>query len=123
MSSEIESKISGVLVKNVVKISNQYMQNELLSKGYGEKYEKEFFLNSFETLYLTYIKKLKVSKAKKNILFDELIQIYKKNENDVFTKFLIYRDLRNHGYVVKNGFGFDSDFLVYTKGHFGKNGA
>ena len=106
MSSEIESKISGVLVKNVVKISNQYMQNELLSKGYGEKYEKEFFLNSFETLYLTYIKKLKVSKAKKNILFDELIQIYKKNENDVFTKFLIYRD-----------------FLVYTKGHFGKNGA
>ena len=30
MSSEIESKISGVLVKNVVKISNQYMQNELL---------------------------------------------------------------------------------------------
>ena len=41
MSSEIESKISGELVKNVVKISNQYMQNELLSKGYGEKYEKE----------------------------------------------------------------------------------
>ena len=43
--------------------------------------------------------------------------------NGFFTKFLIYRDLRNHGYVVKNGFGFDSDFLVYTKGHFGKNGA
>jgi len=123
MSSEIESKISGELVKNVVKISNQYMQNELLSKGYGEKYEKEFFLNSFETLYLTYIKKLKVSKAKKNILFDELIQIYKKNENDVFTKFLIYRDLRNHGYVVKNGFGFDSDFRVYEKGNYGKKDA
>ena len=55
MSSEIESKISGELVKNTVKISNQYMQNELLSKGYGEKYEKEFFLNSFETVSYTHL--------------------------------------------------------------------
>ena len=121
MSFEIESKISGKLVGNTVKILNQSMQNELLSKGYGEKYKKEFILSSFETLYLVYIKKLKVSKIKKNISFDELIQICKKYESDIFTKFLIYRDLRNRGYVVKNGFGFDSDFLVYEKGHFGQN--
>ena len=112
MSFEIESKISGKLVGNTVKILNQSMQNELLSKGYGEKYKKEFILSSFETLYLVYIKKLKVSKIKKNISFDELIQICKKYESDIFTKFLIYRDLRNRCYVVKNGFGFDSDFLV-----------
>ena len=121
MSFEIEYKISGKLVGNTVKILNQSMQNELLSKGYGEKYKKEFILSSFETLYLVYIKKLKVSKIKKNISFDELIQICKKYESDIFTKFLIYRDLRNRGYVVKNGFGFDSDFLVYEKGHFGQN--
>ena len=40
MSFEIESKISGKLVGNTVKILNQSMQNELLSKGYGEKYKK-----------------------------------------------------------------------------------
>ena len=92
------------------------MQNELLSRGYGEKYEKEFVLNSFESLYLSYIKKLKVFRSKKNISFDELINIYKKNDDDIFTKFLIYRDMRNRGYIVKNGFGFGSDFLVYEKG-------
>ena len=122
MSFEIESKISGKLVGNTVKILNQSMQNELLSKGYGEKYKKEFILSSFETLYLVYIKKLKVSKIKKNISFDELIQICKKYESDIFTKFLIYRDLRNRGYIVKSGFGFGSDFLVYEKGHFGRKG-
>ena len=38
-------------------------------------------------------------------------------------KFLIYRDIRNRGYIVKKGFGFGSDFLVYEKGQFGQKGA
>ena len=36
---------------------------------------------------------------------------------------MIYRDLRNRGYVVKDGFGFGSDFRVYERGHFGEKGA
>ena len=123
MSFEMESQINGKLIKDSVKILDQSIQNELLSKGYGEKYDNEFILTSFEILYLSYTKKLRVLKTKKNISFDDLMQIYKKNESDIFTKFLIYRDLRNRGYVVKNGFGFGSDFLVYEKGHFGQKGA
>ena len=80
MSFEIESKITGELLKNSVIISNRSIQNELLSRGYGEKYEKELILNSFETLYLSYIKKLRVLKKKKNMSFDQLLQIYKKND-------------------------------------------
>jgi hypothetical protein len=39
MSFEIESKITGELLKNSVVILNQSVQNELLSRGYGEKCE------------------------------------------------------------------------------------
>ena len=46
-----------------------------------------------------------------------------KYDNDILTKFFIYRDLRTRGYVVKDGFGFGSDFLVYERGHFGEKGA
>ena len=99
------------------------MQNELFLKGYGEKYEKDFILNSIESLYLSYIKKLKVSRAKKNISFDDLLSNYKKIDNDIFKKFLIYMAIRNRGYIVKKGFGFGSDFLVYEKGQFGQKGA
>jgi|TARA_B110000014_G_C20065654_1_gene555363 tRNA-intron endonuclease len=123
MTFEVESPIRGKLVKNSVKILDQSVQNELLSKGYGEKYENEFILNSFEILYLSYISKLKVSKTKKNISFDNLLELYKQDEDDILTKFLIYRDLRTRGYVVKNGFGFGSDFLIYEKGYFGQKGA
>ena len=123
MTFEIESEITGKLVKNSVKITSKSIQNELLLKGYGEKFDGDFILNSFEILYLTYIKKLKISKMNKNIPFDELMNIYKKNEDDIFTKFLVYRDLRTRGYVTKKGFGFGSDFLVYDKGNFGQKGA
>ena len=124
MSFEVESEITGKLIKNAVSILDQSIQNELLSKGYGERYDDdEFILNSFETLYLLYIKKLQVLKTTKKVSFDSLMQLYKKDEHDVFTKFLIYRDLRNRGYVARKGFGFGSDFLVYEKGQFGKRGA
>ena len=124
MSFEVESEITGKLIKNAVSILDQSIQNELLSKGYGERYDDdEFILNSFETLYLLYIKKLQVLKTTKKVSFDSLMQLYKEDEHDIFTKFLIYRDLRNRGYVARKGFGFGSDFLVYEKGQFWKKGA
>jgi len=46
-----------------------------------------------------------------------------KNNEDALTKFLIYRDLRTRGYIVKDGFGFGSDFRVYERGHFKEKGA
>ena len=37
MSFEVESEITGKLIKNTVKILDQSIQNELLSKGFGER--------------------------------------------------------------------------------------
>ena len=48
MSLEVESQITGKLVKNSVNIPNKLMQNALLSKGYGEKYEKACFRYGFD---------------------------------------------------------------------------
>ena len=61
MSFDLGSHVSGELVKNTVKIKDPSMQNVLLLKGYGQKFDKEFILNSYESLYLTYTKKLRIS--------------------------------------------------------------
>ena len=53
----------------------------------------------------------------------QLIQKYTQKDDDTLTRFLLYRDLRTKGYVVKDGFGFDSDFRVYEKGNYGKKDA
>ena len=122
MSIEKDS-IQGVLIKNQSLILDPDIQQELEQKGYGEMEKNKLLLKPFESLYLLYTDKLKIFKGKKNINFDSLLQIYKKQDEDILTQFLVYRDLRTRGYTVKDGFGFGSDFRVYGKGDFGEKGA
>ncbi len=115
--------VHGEMKSDQTCISDKKMIHELEQKGYGEIEKEQLFLKSFETLYLLYSKKLILKKGKKQIDFDFFMNICHKTNSDVLTQFLIYRDLRNRGYVVKDGFGFGSDFRVYERGHFGEKGA
>ena len=122
MSIEKDS-IQGVLIKNQSVILDPDIQQDLERKGYGEMEKNQLILKPFESLYLLYTDKLKIFKGKKNIDFDSLLQIYRKQNEDILTQFLVYRDLRTKGYTVKDGFGFGSDFRVYAKGDYGEKGA
>ncbi|AJM93119.1 MULTISPECIES: tRNA-intron lyase [Nitrosopumilus] len=115
--------VKGILVSDQACISDGDMVHELELKGYGEIEKEKLFLKQFETLYLLYTSKLILKKGKKQIDFDSFMNICQKTDSEILTKFLIYRDLRNRGYVVKDGFGFGSDFRVYERGHFGEKGA
>jgi tRNA-intron endonuclease len=120
--AELESKIEGILVKDHLLVSDKCMQHILEQKGFGEMTKKKFFLKPFESLYLLYADKLKISKGKHEVNFDHLMAECIKFDGDAFTKFLIYRDLKTRGYVAKNGFGFGTDFRVYEKGQYGEKG-
>ena len=115
--------VNGILVSDQACIANKNMIHELELKGYGEIEKEKLFLKQFETLYLLYTNKLVLKKGKKQIDFDFFMNTCQKTDSEILTKFLIYRDLRNRGYVVKDGFGFGSDFRVYERGHFGEKGA
>ena len=123
MSTEADPEIQGVLIKNQTIILEPNRQQELEQKGYGEIEKDKLFLKSFESLYLLYTGILTIFKGKKNINFNSFLQICKKQDDTILTKFLVYRDLRTRGYTVKDGFGFGSDFRVYGKGDFGEKGA
>lgn len=115
--------VEGTLVSDQTKISDNEMIHELELKGFGEQEKDGYFLKPFETLYLLYTDKLVLKKIKKKIDFNAMMDIAQTDDSDILTKFLIYRDLRNRGYVVKDGFGFGSDFRVYERGQFGEKGA
>ena len=123
MSTEADPEIQGVLIKNQTIILEPNRQQELEQKGYGEIEKDKLFLKSFESLYLLYTGILVIFKGKKNINFNSFLQICKKQDDTILTKFLVYRDLRTRGYTIKDGFGFGSDFRVYGKGDFGEKGA
>jgi len=115
--------VTGDLISDQACISDKTMIHELDLKGFGEIEKEKLFLKQFETLYLLYTKRLILKKGKKQIDFDSLMGLCQKTDHEILTKFLIYRDLRNRGYVVKDGFGFGSDFRVYERGQFGEKGA
>ena len=123
MSNESDPEIQGVLIKNQTVVLEPNLQQQLRQKGYGEMEQSKLLLKSFESLYLLFTSRLALFRGKKNIDFDSYLQICKKQDKDILTKFLVYRDLRTKGYTVKDGFGFGSDFRVYGKGDFGEKGA
>ena len=116
-------EVTADLILDQTCISNKNMIHDLEQKGFGEIENDKLFLKSFETLYLLYTGKLLLKKNKKQIDFDTFMSICQKTNSEILTKFLIFRDLKTRGYVVKDGFGFGSDFRVYERGHFGEKGA
>ncbi|CDI05295.1 tRNA-intron lyase [Candidatus Nitrosotenuis uzonensis] len=123
MSNETEPTIEGILVDDHTLVSDRAVQNYLEQRGYGETRHDKFFLKPFESLYFLFYNKLVVTKSRKKMSFDQLLQVCTEFDQNALTKFLIYRDLRVRGYAVKDGFGFGSDFRVYERGQFGEKGA
>lgn len=118
-----EPHVAGTVTKDLTLIADPSMQHDLEIKGYGDYVNGRFILKPFESLYLLHCKRLDLKKAGKRIDFDTMMRVAKKFDSTIFTKFLIYRDLRFRGYTVKDGFGFGSDFRVYDRGRYGEKGA
>jgi len=103
----------------VVVVEQSERFGELEEVGYGERQGKAIRLKDFEALYLLYAKKLSVKDWKgKEVTFEEFAKANQARVKDSWTKFIIYRDLRSRGYVVKDGFGFGTDLRVYERGDF-----
>ncbi len=105
-----------------VVVEETRFQDELRTRGFGEKEDTRYLLKPYETLYLIHNKRL-VLNAQREHTFDSLIDLMAKHDKNIMTKFLIYRDLRSRGYVAKEGFGFGNDFRVYEKGEYEKKPA
>ncbi|MER5175458.1 MAG: tRNA-intron lyase [Candidatus Nitrosocosmicus sp.] len=100
-------------------VNETKFKDQLRNKGFGEVFNDEYILSSLETLYLLNNNKLKLV-GEKEYDFSSLLKILLKKDKKILTKYLIYRDLRSKGYVVKEGFGFGTDFRIYERGEYGK---
>ena len=122
-NSEFQNVIEGVLTKKcLIKIVDTKSQDQLRNKGYGDKQDNDYLLETYEALYLLYLNKLVVNNGSIGN-FGSLLKRVLKYDKEIVTRFLVYRDLRSRGYVVKEGFGFGADFRVYERGEYEKKRA
>jgi tRNA-intron endonuclease len=130
MSDKVESTIgpelrtTGVLVEKGVRITEKSSVDALSSRGYGTAENDELTLAFYEALYLSDKKLLEVvDKKGKELDFQSLLQCYEKADENAWFSYLVYRDLRSRGYVVRGGFGAGIDFRIYERGAYGTDAA
>jgi tRNA-intron endonuclease, archaea type len=120
----VEFRTNGVLAEKGVTISEQSNIDALSSRGYGILENKVFTLTYYESLYLLDKGMLEIKdpngKAKD---FQSLLHSYEAKDDNAWVNYLVYRDLRSRGYVVREGFGGGIDFRIYERGTYGKDTA
>lgn len=123
-SVPVEFRTSGVLAEKGVVVTEQSNIDALSSRGYGTLENKVFTLTFYESLYLLDKGMLEVKDAKgKTADFQSLLHCYEAQNENAWVNYLVYRDLRSRGYVVREGFGGGIDFRIYERGAYGKDTA
>jgi tRNA-intron endonuclease, archaea type len=123
-TTPVEFRTTGVLAEKGIIISEQGNIDALSSRGYGTLEKKVLTLTFYEALYLLDRGMLEVKDSKsKAIDFQSLLHYYSTQNKNGWVNYLVYRDLRSRGYVVREGFGSSIDFRMYERGTYGKDTA
>lgn len=104
------------LIKGRV-ITSEVESKKLYEKScFGEIVENRIEYSLIEALYLLEKNKIVVYSGKKPITFEGFLRKASKLDPNFYTKFIVYRDMRDRGYIVKTALKFGADFRVYAKG-------
>ena len=83
---------------------------------FGEQKEGKILYSIPEALYLVEKGKMQILTGKKKISFEKLMEKFQKEDAKIGTKYTVFRDMRNRGYIVKTALKFGAEFRVYDKG-------
>lgn len=83
---------------------------------FGEKKANNIEYSGLEALYLTETGKMQVHMKGKPIKFDKLLSKIKKKDKRIELKYVVFKDMRKKGYIIKTALKYGADFRVYDKG-------
>jgi tRNA-intron endonuclease len=115
---------SAVYTENGIVVPAQNEANSLYQDGYGSLLEERrlLTLQPFEALYL--MEKMKIAlideSSREKFVFRKLLWMSSAEDPVIWTRYIVYRDLRSRGFVARKGPGLGVDFLVYERGSYGK---
>lgn len=111
-SNAFKAVLSGELViSGAIEAKNLYGQSR-----FGEIINNKVCYSLVEALYLIERNKMNVYLGTKKLSFNTFMEQAAKREENFHTRYLVYKDLRNRGNIVKTALKYGADFRVYAKG-------
>ncbi len=108
----ISAYLSGEII-----YSNSSDAHSLYDKSrFGEKADGKIQYSFYEAIFLVEKEKMEIFSRNQKISHKELLGKISRFDKKVMVKYLVFKDLRNKGYIVKTALKFGADFRVYEKG-------
>jgi tRNA-intron endonuclease len=124
----VSEMIGGRLVDNRIVVWDISDSRALFGDGYygkpmgvpkpkGTDFDAPLVLDLIEGCYLVEKNKLKVKRMDgAAVPNEEIKRLCKRQYSDFDSKYIVFQDLRNRGYIVTPGIKFGCDFAVYERG-------
>ncbi len=111
--------IDGIFKNNKIEISNSPTAQSLYGKNYFGTLlpNNSLELDVLEALLLIERSRINIfDENKKEMTAEQILSIVVEEDPRIWVKYLVYRDLRQRGYMVRLGYGEGIDFRVYPRG-------
>ena len=109
--------IKAIFAGNKISSNTKIAQDLFASQRFGEQVGEKIQYSMAETLFLIESKKMELYDSKdKKIPGKKVINMFEKIDSKFMTKYLVFKDLRKKGYIVKTALKFGADFRVYEPG-------
>ena len=115
---------NAVYSESKILVPTQNEADSLYHDGYGLRLEPHVLtLEPYEALYLMEKERLTLinEEERRTISFQELLGQEISKDRLLWTKYIIYRDIRGRGFVAKESKEGNASFIVYERGSFRKN--
>lgn len=104
-----------ILLNDRVIVKDENAHNLYNKRYYGNLTDSGLELSFIEALFLLTKNKIEIYDYDKLITKEDLTNIIR--QKHIFSHYLVYKDLRIRGYIIKTGFKYGSDFRIYERGH------
>lgn len=104
-----------ILLNDRVIVKDENAHNLYNKRYYGNLTDFGLELSFIEALFLLTKNKIEIYDDDKLITKEDLTDIIR--QKHIFSHYLVYKDLRIRGYIIKTGFKYGSDFRIYERGH------
>lgn len=110
------AKIKAVFSGETVYSNTKEAMSLHAQSRFGEKKSGKVLYSIFEALYLLEKTKMEIKFGKKKLKVDQLIELWREKDSNIRTKYIVFRNMRNRGFIVKTALKFGAEFRVYDRG-------